>query len=74
MRLFTGSALMTIAPALIFLTFPEAADACIDQSTGSAVLKVLTAVLVGGLFAYNHFKSRINNLVKQLFIREEKRN
>ena len=63
---------MAIAPALICLTFPETADACIDQSTGSAVLKVLTAVLVGGLFAYNHFKLRINALVKRLLTREEK--
>jgi len=72
MRLFSGSALMIIAPGLICLTFPETVDACIDQSTGSAVLKVLTAVLVGGLFAYNHFKSRINNLVKQLFTKGKK--
>ena len=63
---------MSIAPAIICFTFPETADACIDQSTGSTVLKVLTAVLVGGLFAYNHFKIRINALVKRLLAREAK--
>jgi hypothetical protein len=63
---------MGMAPAIFCLTFPESADACIDQSTGSTVLKVLTAILVGGLFAYNHYKSRINTLVKRLLAREEK--
>ena len=72
MRFFTGSTLMAVAPAIICLTFPETADACIDQSTGSTVLKVLTAVLVGGLFAYNHFKIRINAVIKGLLAREEK--
>jgi len=74
MRFLTRTGMMAVVPAFICLTFPETADTCIDQSTGSAVLKVLTAILVGGLFAYNHYKSRINSLVKKLLAREEKHN
>ena len=63
---------LPIAYAFLYLPFPDAADACIEEGIGSAVLKVLAAVLVGGVFMYNHFRNRINTFVNKLFSREEK--
>jgi hypothetical protein len=61
-----GLAVTAVVPAFVCLTCPEAADACLDQGTGSAVLQVLMGVLVGGLFAANHFKSQIMSVWKRL--------
>ena len=53
--------------AFLLMPSPDTAGACLDQGTGSAVLKVLAAVLVGGVFFYNHFRNRINTLLSNLF-------
>ncbi len=73
MKRYTRMIAPYVAYAFVYLPFPDAADACIDQGTGSAVLKVLAAVLVGGVFMYNHFRNRINIFINKLFSREEKR-
>ena len=56
-------------PAVVYVTSPETADAGFNEGTGGAALKVIVAVLVGGLFAYNHYKSRINTFIRNLFSR-----
>ena len=55
--------------AFLFAPFPDPASACLEDGTGGAVLKVLAAVLVGGVFFYNHFRNRINTFVSKLFSR-----
>jgi hypothetical protein len=59
---FSRLTALPIAYAFLYLPFPDTADACIDQGTGSAVLKVLAAVLVAGVFLYNHFRNQIKTL------------
>ena len=63
---------LPVAYAFFYLPFPETANACIEEGIGSAVLKVLAAVLVGGVFMYNHFRNQIKTL-PNLFSRGRKR-
>ena len=72
MKYFTHASIAAFIPAVAYLASPETADAGFNEGTGGAALKVIVAVLVGGLFAYNHYKSRINTFIKNLFSREEK--
>lgn len=60
-----------VVPAFFLLTFPSTPDACLDQGTGSTILKVLAAVLVAGVFLYNHFRNQIKTL-PNLFSRGRK--
>ena len=69
MRGFTGFTVMAVTPALLFASFPGAADAASDPGTASAVLKVGTAVLVSGIYVYNHFRVRIGGLLGGLVSR-----
>ena len=62
-----------ILSGFLLLPFPDTTGACIDQGTGSAILKVGAAVLVGGVFFYNHFRNRINAFVSNLLSRGGKR-
>jgi hypothetical protein len=73
MKRFTRLISPYVAYAFIYLPLPDTADACIEEGTGSAVLKVLAAVLVGGVFVYNHFRNRIHTFVNKLLSSEEKR-
>lgn len=66
MKFFTRFIMVPVAPAFFYLTFPETANACLDQGAGSTILQVFVAVLVGGLFAANHFKDRIRSLYNNL--------
>ena len=73
MKRFARLIELPVAYAFFYLPFPDAADACIEEGISSAILKVLAAVLVGGVFMYNHFRNRIKAFVNKLFSREEKR-
>ena len=53
-------------PAFFFLTSSEMIDACLDFDTGSTVLRVFVALLVGGLFAANHYKHRIGTIYHKM--------
>ena len=64
---------LPVSYAFLYLPSPDAADACIEEGIGSAVLKVLAAVLVGGVFVYNHFRSRIHTFVNKLLSKEKRR-
>jgi len=66
---FTGFTLMAVAPALLLVGFPGAADAASGPGTASAVLKVSTAVLVSGVYVYNHFRVRIRGFLGRLVSR-----
>lgn len=60
---------LVMAPALLLVGFPGAADAASDPGTASAVLKVGTAVLVSGIYVYNHFRVRIRGSLSRLVSR-----
>jgi len=65
--------MMRSVPAIIIcLPVPEAADAYLDPGTGSIILQVAIAGLVGGLFAAKIFWNRIRTLLKTLFSRGTK--
>lgn len=72
MKFFTRFLIMvTVTPAFFYLTFPQTANACLDQGTGSTILQVFVAVLVGGLFLANHFRDKIQMYRRKLFKRGE---
>ena len=73
MKRFTRLTMTPVVPAFFCLAFPETADGCLDQGTGSAILKVAVAVLVGGVFLYNHFRDRIKTFYRNLVSRGENR-
>lgn len=73
MKHFTRLRMMLVVPAFFYSTFPSATDASLDQGTGSAILKVAVAVLVGGVFVYSHFRDRIHAFVRNLLSRADKR-
>ena len=72
MRYYRHVAKLRFSFAFLFTSFPDPAGACLEDGTGGAVLKVLAAVLVGGVFFYNHFRNRINTFVSSLFSRGAK--
>jgi hypothetical protein len=69
MNRFKDLSMMAVAPALLFIGAPEAASAGADPGIGNAVLKVGAAVLVSGVFLYNHFRDRIRGFIGRLVSR-----
>ena len=53
--------------AVIDLSFPRHAYAYLDPGTGSYLLQMLLAALLGGLFAIKLFWGRIKNFLKNFF-------
>lgn len=51
--------------------FPHRAYAYLDPATGSYVLQIIIAAIVGGLFLIKQYYSKIRGLFKNLFSREE---
>ena len=58
---------------LFYLAFPPFAYAYLDPGTGSYILQLLVAGLVGGAFVINMFRTRIHAFFKKLFSRGETR-
>jgi len=73
MKFFTLLIMVTVAPSFFYLTFPQTANACLDQGTGSAILQAFVAVLVGGLFLANHFRDKIQIYRRKLFKKRRRR-
>ena len=57
---------------LIQIVFPRKAYAYLDPATGSYVLQIIIAALVGGLFVIKRYFDRIKGFFKSLFSRGEK--
>jgi len=53
--------------ALFYLVFPQKAYAYLDPATGSYVLQIIIAALVGGLFVIKQYYSKIKAFFKNLF-------
>lgn len=65
MKFFTRFIMTPVVPAFFYLTIPHTADAYNLESGGSS-LHLIAALLVGGLFAANHFRDRIRSLYNNL--------
>ena len=73
MKRFTRSSLTSLLPAIVVgIPFPDATDAYLDPGTGSVILQMGIAALVGGLFAVKIFWSRIRAFFKSLWARGPK--
>lgn len=58
--------------ALLFLLGPKNASAYIDPGTGSYILQVIAAGILGGLFAVKMFWFQVKDFFRRLFGRGNK--
>lgn len=68
-RTFIAAVLITLA--LCFVLFPVNAHAYLDPGTGSYVLQLALAAIVGALFAIRMFWGRIKAFFKRMFTKQE---
>jgi hypothetical protein len=62
--------MVLIMLALFFFLFPAEAHAYLDPGTGSYILQLALAALVGALFAVRLFWGRIKAFFKKLFSKQ----
>lgn len=70
MRSLEYPATILIVLTLVFFLFPARAHAYLDPGTGSYVLQLALAALVGALFAVRLFWGRIKSFFKKLFSKQ----
>ncbi len=61
-----------IVIALFYLVFPQSAYAYLDPGTGSYILQLIIAGLLGGLFALKMFWGKVVNIFGNLFSKGNK--
>jgi hypothetical protein len=74
--MYLGKILKIIILSWTYLTFPQKAHAYIDPGTGSYILQMILAGLLGATFAIKIFWKRIKNFFINLFLKpnEDKKN
>ncbi len=72
MKSFTSISTILIVLALFYLVFTEEAYAYLDPGTGSYILQLIIAGLLGGLFALKMFWSKVKNFFVNVFSRGNK--
>jgi len=72
MRNFTYFTTILTVLGLVCLVFIEEAYAYLDPGTGSYILQLIIAGLLGGLFALKMFWSKVKNFFVNLFSSEHK--
>ncbi len=72
MKYFTHFTTIFALFALFFLIFSEEAYAYLDPGTGSYILQLIIAGLLGGLFALKMFWSKVKNFFVNVFSRRNK--
>ncbi len=72
MKSFTSISTILIVLALFYLVFTEKVYAYLDPGTGSYILQLIIASLLGGLFALKMFWSKVKNFFVNLFSSEHK--
>lgn len=72
MKNFTNISTILIVLALFYLVFTEKVYAYLDPGTGSYILQLIIAGLLGGLFALKMFWSKVKNFFVNLFSSEHK--
>jgi hypothetical protein len=68
-RATLGAGLLVLVMALFF--FPAQAHAYLDPGTGSYIIQIALAALVGALFAVRLFWGRIKAFFRRLFSKEK---
>lgn len=68
-REFSATVLITLTLCIVF--FPANAHAYLDPGTGSYILQLALAAIVGAMFAIRLFWGRIKAFFKRLFSRQE---
>jgi hypothetical protein len=63
---------LIVFSTIIIEGFPHNAYAYLDAGTGSYIIQLILATLIGGLFAIKLFWKKITNSVKKLLFKEEK--
>ena len=72
MKCFTGLITTLAVLGLFFFVFPQKAYAYLDPGTGSFILQLVIAALLGGLFAVKIFWNKIKIFFRNLFRRWKK--
>jgi hypothetical protein len=72
MRNFTYFSTILTVLGLVYLVFIEEAYAYLDPGTGSYILQLIIAGLLGGLFALKMFWSKVKNFFVNVFSRGNK--
>lgn len=72
MKCFRRLIMRVVVLALFYLIFPQKAYAYLDPGTGSYILQLIIAALIGGLFAVKIFWNKIKIFLKNLFSRRKK--
>ena len=67
MRYCKGLFFSIVLTGLFCLSFPHRAYAYLDPGTGSFMLQMLIAAVVGGMFAIKQFRDKAKNFLKILF-------
>ena len=67
MKNFTNISTILIVLALSYTVFTEEAYAYLDPGTGSYILQLIIAGLLGGLFALKMFWGKVKNFCVNLF-------
>ncbi len=62
-----------IALGLLFLTFPHQAQAYLDPGSGSYILQLILAGLLGGSLAVKIFWANIKSFFANLFTKDSKK-
>jgi O-antigen/teichoic acid export membrane protein len=70
--LFTVSKLALSLLCLVFLVVPREADAYLDPATGSAIIQMVVASVMGALFVVRVYWRRIRAFFGGPVVREEK--
>ncbi|MFH1235919.1 MAG: hypothetical protein V1685_03195 [Parcubacteria group bacterium] len=74
MKLLASACLLIIIAVTLGLSFPMPAHAYIDAGTGSYIIQVIIATVLGGLFAIKIFWKKIILFAKKLFSKGDKNN
>lgn len=72
MKNFTNISTVLIVLALFYFVFTEEIYAYLDPGTGSYILQLIIAGLLGGLFALKMFWSKVKNFFVNVFSRGNK--
>ncbi len=72
MKNFTNISTILIVLALFYLVFTEEVYAYLDPGTGSYILQLIIAGLLGGLFALKMLWSKVKNFFVNVFSRGNK--
>ena len=74
MRCFKSAALVIVSLVVFELASPPGVYAYIDPGSGSYVVQVVLAAILGGLFAVKIYWNKIKEFVSKLFPKKSKEN